>query len=87
VYDPAPTTAGAVRLLTSLVFFRNGVRVYETPVTEVTEVTEPARRAAVFRFDLPAATLKPGRYTCQINVIDDAAGTFAFPRLTLYVAK
>jgi hypothetical protein len=41
----------------------------------------------VFRFDLPAATLKPGRYTCQINVIDAAPGAFAFPKLTLYVAR
>jgi hypothetical protein len=74
-------------VLTSLVFFRNGVRVYETGVTEATTVTEPSRKAAVFRFDVPVASLKPGRYLCQVNVIDDAAGTFAFPRLTLYVAK
>jgi hypothetical protein len=88
VYEPAPgATPGTIRLLTSLVFFRNGVRVYETPVTEVTSVTEPSRKAAVFRFDLPVSTLKPGRYLCQVNVIDDVAGTFAFPRLTLYVAK
>jgi VWFA-related protein len=87
VYEPHAATPGAIRLLTSLVFFRNGVRVYETPVTEADAVTEPSRKAAVFRFDLPASTLKPGRYTCQVNVIDDAAGTFAFPRLTLYVAK
>jgi hypothetical protein len=50
-------------------------------------VNEPARKAAVFRFDLPASALAPGRYTCQVNVIDDVAGTFAFPRLTLYVAR
>jgi VWFA-related protein len=88
VYEPTPAaTPGAIRLLTSLVFFRNGVRVYETPVTEATSVTEPSRKAAVFRFDLPASTLKPGRYLCQVNVVDDVAGTFAFPRLTLYVAK
>ncbi len=89
VYDPAPTgpsAQGAIRLLTSLVFFRNGVRVFETPTTEADAVNEPARRAAVFRFDVPAATLQPGRYTCQVNVIDDVAGTFAFPRLTVYVA-
>ena len=89
VYDPAPANPpaqGAIRLLTSLVFFRNGVRVFETPTTEADALSEPARRAAVFRFDVPAATLQPGRYTCQVNVVDDAAGTFAFPRLTVYVA-
>jgi len=29
--------------------------------------------------------LKPGFYTCQVNVVDDAAGRFAFPRLTLLI--
>ena len=27
----------------------------------------------MFQFDVPAASLSPGLYTCQINVIDDAA--------------
>jgi len=26
-------------------------------------------------------------YTCQINVIDDSAGRFTFPRLQLYVRR
>ena len=90
VYDPAPQAATAggpgIRLLTSLVFFRNGVRVYETPLDESNALTDAARRAAVFRFDVPASALQPGRYTCQVNVVDDVAGTFAFPRLTLFVA-
>ncbi len=90
VYDPAPQAAVAggsgIRLLTSLVFFRNGVRVYETPLDESNTLTDPARHAAVFRFDVPASALQPGRYTCQVNVVDDAAGTFAFPRLILFVA-
>ena len=90
VYDPAPKAAAGgasgIRLLTSLVFFRNGVRVYETPLDESDALTDPARNAAVFRFDVPASALQPGRYTCQVNVVDDAAGTFAFPRLTLFVA-
>jgi len=36
---------------------------------------------------VPAGALEPGLYTCQINVIDDAAGTFAFPRFQLYVRR
>jgi len=34
---------------------------------------------------VPLSQLKPGLYTCQVTVIDDAAGTFAFPRLALLV--
>jgi hypothetical protein len=33
------------------------------------------------------AQLKPGLYTCQINVIDDAGGTFVFPRLPILVRE
>jgi hypothetical protein len=34
---------------------------------------------------LPLTPLKPGYYTCQVNVIDDAAGQFLFPRLALLI--
>ncbi len=42
-------------------------------------------KAVAFQFDVPAATLGAGLYTCQINIIDGQGGTFAFPRLQLYV--
>ena len=40
---------------------------------------------AVFQFELPANSLKPGLYTCQVNIIDEVARRFVFPRLELYV--
>ena len=43
------------------------------------------RKAAIFQFEIPAGSFKPGLYTCQINIIDAAAGRFAFPRLAFYV--
>jgi hypothetical protein len=36
---------------------------------------------------VPLAQLKPGLYTCQVNVIDDAGGTFVFPRLPILVRE
>ena len=36
---------------------------------------------------VPAGSLKPGLYTCQVNVIDDVAGAFSFPRLALLVRE
>jgi hypothetical protein len=38
-----------------------------------------------FQFDVPLTQLKPGTYICQVNVIDDAGGSFSFPRLALMV--
>ena len=91
LYDPA-RAAGAnpaepIKVMTSIAFFRGRVRAFETPVVDATSLAAADRKAAVFQFDVPAASLPPGLYTCQINVIDDAAGTFAFPRLQLYVKR
>jgi hypothetical protein len=72
---------------TSIAFFRGNARRYETPVVEVRQLAAPARGAAVLELAVPAAALKPGLYTCQVNVIDDVAGTFTFPRLALLVRK
>jgi VWFA-related protein len=85
--DRSAVTASTIRVLTSIAFFRGRVRAFETPMVEATTLTAPDRKTTVFEFDVPAASLSPGLYTCQINVIDDAAGTFAFPRLQLYVRR
>ena len=84
VYDPALVSA-APRLLTSIAFFRGKVKTYETPLAEVTRLDAPDRKAAIFQYSVPASALKTGYYTCQITVVDDVAGTFAFPRLPLLV--
>jgi hypothetical protein len=62
-----------------------GVKVYETPVVTATNLNDPQRGAVAFQFDVPLNTLKPGAYVCQINVIDDAGGSFSFPRLAVRV--
>jgi hypothetical protein len=45
----------------------------------------PQRDAVAFQFDVPLTQLKPGTYICQVNVIDDAGGSFTFPRMALRV--
>jgi len=84
VYDPGQD-AGAPQLRTSLAFYRGRVKVFETPVVERTQVDAADRRAAIFQFEVPAGSLTPGFYTCQINIIDEVASRFAFPRLEMYV--
>ena len=95
VYDAAKPKAeegaakdakrGNIRLLTSVQFFRGKVKVYETPLVEVHDWTYPDRKAAAFQLEVASTQLKAGWYTCQINVVDDAGGTFAFPRLPLLI--
>jgi len=90
VYDPASGVAAqqqgsGIRLLTNVAFFRGRTKAYETPVVQTDKLNAPDRKAAIFQLDVPLAQLKPGFYTCQVNVIDDAAGQFRFPRLALLV--
>ncbi len=76
---------GPVHVLTSIEFLSGGAKVYETPLITADTLNVPARDAVAFQFDVPLAQLKPGNYICQVNVIDDAGGSFAFPRLALRV--
>jgi VWFA-related protein len=84
VYDPTAEN-GMPQLRTNLAFYRNKVKVFETPVVERTEVDSTDRHAAIFQFEVPADSFKPGLYTCQINIIDEVSGHFVFPRLEVYV--
>jgi len=85
VYEPQAAAGGSSLLKTSLAFYRGSVKVFETPLVERSDLDAPDRRAALFQFEVPADAFKPGLYTCQVNIIDDVAGRFAFPRLALYV--
>jgi hypothetical protein len=72
-------------VLTSIEFLSGGVKVYETPLVEAKAINIPERGAVAFQFDVPLAQLKPGTYVCQVNVIDDAGGSFSFPRMAMRV--
>jgi hypothetical protein len=61
--------------------------VYETPLVEADAINTPERGAVTFQFDVPLTQLKPGTYVCQVNVIDDAGGSFSFPRMALRVRE
>ena len=74
-----------VRVLTSIEFLSGGAKVFETPTVTADVVNVPERNAVAFQFDVPMAQLKPGDYVCQVNLIDDAGGAFAFPRVALRV--
>jgi hypothetical protein len=74
-----------VRVLTSIEFLSGGVKVYETPLVEAKTINIPERGAVAFQFDVPLTQLKPGAYVCQVTVVDDAGGSFSFPRMAMIV--
>jgi len=76
-----------IRVLTSVEFMQNDVKVYESKPIVATEVSVPQRKAVVFQLDLPLQAFKPGFYTCQVNIIDDVAGNYAFPRWAMLIKE
>ncbi|MGC2767510.1 MAG: VWA domain-containing protein [Candidatus Acidiferrum sp.] len=74
-----------VRVLTNIEFLQGDVKVYETKPVLAQEITAPERKAVVFQMEIPLESLKPGFYTCQVNVIDDVSGNYAFPRWPILI--
>ncbi|MBW4038560.1 MAG: VWA domain-containing protein [Acidobacteria bacterium] len=85
IYGAHAEKHAPIRVLTSIEFLQNGTKVYETPLVTANAVNDPDHNGVVFQFDVPLTPLKPGLYLCQVNVIDDAGGSFMFPRMALKV--
>ena len=83
----AKPSRDSVRVLTSIEFLQGGTKIYESKPVVANEVTAPDRKAVIFQIDLPLQSLKPGLYLCQVNVIDDVAGSFSFPRFSLLIRE
>jgi VWFA-related protein len=74
-----------INLLSSLELIQGSTKVYETPIVEARAMNVEGRDAVAIELDVPLAGLRPGPYICQLNVIDDAGGSFAFPRFAVLV--
>jgi VWFA-related protein len=77
-YQPG---AEKTRLMVATVsFFRGGTKAFETAPLQVTEGLNAKSKAVPMRFSLPLGKLQPGRYTCQVSVIDPGAQRMAIWR-------
>ncbi len=76
-----------IRVFTSIEFLQGATKIYESKQVVANEVTAPDRKAVIFQIDLPLQPLKPGLYLCQVNVIDDVAGSFSFPRFPVLIRE
>jgi VWFA-related protein len=76
-----------VNLLSSLELIQGSVKVYESSLVQAKEINVDGRDAVSIQLDVPLSGLKPGSYICQLNVVDDAGGSFAFPRFAVLVRE
>ena len=82
-YQPAAETTEPV--VANVSFYRGKVKAFETEPLRVSEGLNPKTKAVPLRFSVPLAKLKPGKYTCQVSVLDPSAGKFAFWRAPVVV--
>ena len=96
VYSPAREKAAenapkgtkpGINLLSSLELIQGSTKVYETPLVQAKAINVDGRDAVAIEMDVPLAGLKPGTYLCQLNVVDDAGGSFVFPRFAVLVRE
>lgn len=82
-YQPTAETTQPV--VANVGFYRGKVKAFETEPLRVSEGLNPKTKAVPLRFSVPLAKLKPGKYTCQVSVLDPAAQKFAFWRAPVVI--
>jgi VWFA-related protein len=75
-YERAATTTQP--LVAFVTFYRGQVKAFETTPLPVTDGLDPKSKAVPLRFSLSLNKLPPGRYNCQVTVVDPSAQKAAF---------
>ena len=68
-------------------FYRGDVKAFETAPLVVTEGLDAKTKAVPLRFSLPLESFEPGRYDCQVTVIDPTAQKIAFWRAPIVIVR
>ncbi len=82
--DPENPKSRRVKVTMSL-FNAKGVKAFDIGPLDATQLAPTRPEAVPVQFQVPLKTLAPGRYTCQINVVDEVGRKFAFPRAPLVI--
>jgi VWFA-related protein len=78
-----PLAESTQPLIASVAFYRGKVMAFQSDPLQVSEGLNGKSKAVPLRFSLPLAKLQPGRYTCQVSVLDPTSQRFAFWRAPL----
>jgi hypothetical protein len=70
-YEPGAAKTGTLAATVS--FFLGGVKAFETDPLKAFDGLNARSKAVPLRFSVPLAALEPGRYACQVGVVQPAA--------------
>jgi VWFA-related protein len=82
-YQPAAGTSHPITVRVG--FYRDDVKAFESAPLRVKDGLNPLSQGLPLKFSVPLAKLTPGRYTCQVSVMDATAAKFAFWRAPILV--
>ena len=84
-YEPLAQTTQP--LLATVSFYRGKTKAFETAPLQVTQGLNDKSKAVPLKFSVPMTKLQPGRYTCQVSVLDPTAQRFAFWRAPMMLVQ
>jgi len=88
VYDarPDPQNPKTRRVKVSMSLFNEkGAKAFEIGPLDETQLAGTRPETVPVKFQVPLKDLAPGRYTSQINIVDEVGRKFAFPRTPVVV--
>ena len=65
-------------LVAYVTFYRGSQKAFETQPIAVTDGRDPKTKAVPLRFSVPLTDFQPGRYDCQVTILDPQGGKAAF---------
>jgi len=74
-------------LQTTVSFYRGKTKVFEAPMELSKEAFKAQAKVQPIELSIPLSTLEPGRYTCQVSVIDAQSQKVAFWRAPMAVLQ
>jgi hypothetical protein len=89
VYEPGVSAdSKSPSIMASLSFYQGKTRAFQTEAVRVKALSESrAIPTAPVQFEIPLANLEPGRYTCQVNLVDEVGQKFAFSRAPMVLLE
>ncbi len=86
VYDPAVTGAQTMpSVAATLSFYRGKTKSFESQPVRLDAFAAKRAQTLPIQFQAPLAQLAPGRYTCQVNIVDENGRKFGFARTEIVV--
>jgi hypothetical protein len=82
-YQPAATQTEL--MVATVSFYRGSMKAFETAPLEIAEGLDSKSKAVPVRFSVPLAKFQPGRYTCQVTVVNPVEQKFAVWRSRMVV--